>query len=74
MFSDSNNSTSYSLYADDVAIWYFDSDLDKCFSIIQTTLDKIQKWAQEWGFTFSATKSKSMFFYKKNTSKHGPDY
>ena len=65
MFSDSNNSTSYSLYADDVAIWYSDSDLDKCFSTIQTSLDNIQKWALEWGFTFSATKSKSMFFTRK---------
>ena len=65
MFSDSDNLTSYSLYADDVAIWCSDSDLSKCYSNIQSTLDKIHEWSQNWGFKFSAAKSKAIFFTRK---------
>ena len=65
MLTDSNNLASYSLYADDVAIWYSDSNLDNCFNQIQNTLDILERWAKEWGFRFSAAKSKAMFFTKK---------
>ena len=65
-----DSTTPYSLYADDVAIWYSDSDLQICCEHIQLTLNNLQKWANDWGFTFSAAKSKAIFFTKKRL----PDY
>ena len=60
-----NNQISYSVYADDIAIWTSgDSPLD-CHNSIQPALNSLCSWGLKWGLSFSASKSKSLFFTRK---------
>ena len=51
-----------SLYVDDVQIGYHHTDLGVIQEKMQQCLDKVHRWANRNGFTFSPSKSKAMHF------------
>lgn len=55
-----------SVYADDIAIWKVGNKLSITFQKVQTYLNFIIKWALDWGFKISETKSKAILFTRKN--------
>ena len=51
-----------SLFADDSATYSSGKNVKKIYKSMQTTLNKISKWCDEWGFKLSPTKSKCIVF------------
>ena len=47
----------YAIYADDVAVWSSNSNLNIIFEKLQLTLNKIEAWSLKWGLTFSPEKN-----------------
>ena len=55
------NDIELSLFADDSATYTAGTNIDKIFTSMQKTLNKITKWCDLWGFKLSAAKSKCIF-------------
>ena len=55
----------FSLYADDLAIWFSHQHVDIANNKIQHALDSIQAWCLRWGLQISAKKSASLIFSQK---------
>ena len=53
---------SYSLFADDSAIWCSDKNLDESIFRLQTALGKLEQWSGVNGLQFSAEKSAAIIF------------
>ena len=53
---------SYSLFADDCAIWAQGHDLTAVHDKLQRALDVIEEWAHKWGMVFSGAKSSAVIF------------
>jgi ribonuclease HI len=53
---------SYSLYADDCALWVGAHTVEACTAAVQTALDTVSTWSSTWGLQFSPAKSKAMLF------------
>ena len=53
---------SYSLFADDSAIWCSDKNLDESIFRLQTALGKLEQWSRVNGLQFSAEKSAASIF------------
>ena len=51
-----------SLFADDGAIWKRGRNIGFAMKQVQKALNKVEDWGNTWGFTFSATKTKSVMF------------
>lgn len=53
---------STSLYADDIAFWVVDRDVNKAVKLAQEYLNKVQDWAFSWGFKISTVKTQAIVF------------
>ena len=53
---------SYSLYADDCALWVGAHSVEECTAAVQVALDSVSTWSSTWGLQFSPAKSKAMLF------------
>ena len=53
---------SYSLFADDCAIWAQGSDIVTITNTLQQALNLIETWTNKWGMIFSGRKSTAMIF------------
>ena len=62
LFHDLPSGISFSLFADDSAIWCITPDYDVAIQRPQIALDKIEKWSSNNGLEFSAEKSALMIF------------
>ena len=51
-----------SLYADDVAIWTQESNLQKAEGLLQESLDELDRWSRKWKMELSTSKSECSFF------------
>ena len=54
----------FSLYADDIAIWYTHPSVDEANKQIQHALDHISNWCSLWGLQISPAKSATVIFSK----------
>jgi len=55
----------YSLFADDLNIFYRSQQTNTIQTILQESLNNLTKWSSETGFNFSSNKSQSICFTKK---------
>ena len=62
LFHDISPGISYSLFADDSAIWCSDRDYDISISKLQVCLNKLENWSKRNGLRFSAEKSAAIIF------------
>ena len=56
---------SYSLYADDGAVWVTGTSLPELLGGMQQALHRIEQWSHTWGLEFSITKTKAIIFTHK---------
>ena len=63
----------YSIYADDVTIWYTHQYVNQARLEIQMALDQIQIWCQKWGLMISAAKTFALVFYHTIPNKQPRD-
>ena len=54
-----------SLFVDDVQIAFSAHSMHQVISVLQPTINKLTKWADQNGFTFSSTKTKCIVFHPK---------
>ena len=54
--------TEIALYADDSIIYSSSDNVDKVIDNIQTHLDAVQKWAQNWKISLNPSKSSAVLF------------
>lgn len=54
-----------SLFADDGAVWKKGRNVDHVMREMQRALDRVQGWADKWGFRLSVDKSKYVVFGRK---------
>ena len=54
-----------SLFVDDVQIAFSAHSMQQVISVLQPTINKLSKWADQNGFTFSTTKTKCIVFHPK---------
>ena len=52
----------YTLYADDIAIWYSHPSVDFANGKIQRALNQISRWCSRWGLQISPAKSATLIF------------
>ena len=55
----------YSLYADDLAVWFSHACVDTANLYIQQALNSIQRWCCRWGVQISPAKSASLVFSQR---------
>lgn len=67
IFKNVHNGMNRSLFADDGALWKRGKNVEYVVKKIQEGIHQVEMWGMEWGFKFSAEKSKVMLFSgKKN--------
>ncbi len=55
-----------SLYADDGALWVRGRNLNYIQKKLQEAIEKVEQWADEWGFKFSIAKTQMICFSKQH--------
>ena len=60
----------YSLYADDIAVWFTHPNIDIANRYIQLALDDMFDWCSRWGLKISPTKSATLIFSNKRVHLH----
>ena len=68
VFNDINNISSslkFSLYADDLVLWFSHPSVDKAAAAIQAALGHVETWCVKWGLEISPKKSAALIFSKK---------
>jgi ribonuclease HI/exonuclease III len=55
----------FSMYADDLMLWYTYPSVDHANRTIQQALLHVNAWCENWGLVISPNKSKSLIFTKK---------
>ena len=55
----------YSLYADDLAVWFSHACVDTANFYIQQALNSFQKWCCRWGVQISPAKSATLVFSQR---------
>ena len=63
-----------SQFADDSGTWLKGSNMSHLQKRAQAGLDSIWKWAIEWGFKISPTKTVGVLFGDKKTALFGPKF
>ena len=53
------------LYADDACIWDTDLDINKLVSNVQSALNQVKKWCDNWGLRVSNSKSAGVLFSRR---------
>ena len=66
LFYDTPPHISYSLFADDAAIWCSDRDYDDSIYRLQTALGKLENWSRRNGLQFSTNKSAAIIFTRSS--------
>ena len=69
LFNDVPPNISYSLFADDSAIWCTDDDYDVSVHRLQNCLSRLEDWSIVNGLEFSAEKSAAIIFTRSNIIK-----
>ena len=72
IFDDIPPGISHSLFADDCAIWCTDKDPSHSIPRLQEALNRINEWARQNGFIFSAQKSAAVIFSKNTRPQEVP--
>jgi hypothetical protein len=67
LFNEIPPEVSHSLYADDGAMWITSKSLEQAHETMQEALNTVHVWAQHWGLTISAAKTKAIII----TNRHG---
>ncbi|XP_061589575.1 large ribosomal subunit protein eL8-like [Cololabis saira] len=67
MFDDVGEGFGRSLFADDGAVWKRGRNIEYLMREMQRALDKVQGWADKWGFRLSVAKSNYVIFGRKKT-------
>lgn len=62
------NPTKYTLFADDLIIFFRSKHTSTVQFFLQETINNISKWSNETGFIFSPSKSQSIYFTKNKKS------
>ena len=65
LLADISPHVKYALYADDIVIWCDLPDLEEAKEVMKLVLDRVGKWQDSWGSTFSPTKSNYVLFTRK---------
>lgn len=60
----------FSMYADDLAVWFSDVNVDRANRIIQLALNHIQAWCDRWGLNISPTKSATVIFSRQRKNRN----
>lgn len=55
-----------SVYADDIVIYCRGSNISTATQLLQDTIERMEKWADTTGFSFSPEKTKCMVFSRRN--------
>ena len=72
--SDYKEQVKNAIFADDSSLWKSGRDLHKIIKTLQTKLDQVEKWCEEWGFILSQEKTISVTFSRKRgESNHTPN-
>ena len=69
LFDNVPSDISHSLFADDSAIWCTDTEPKHSVIRLQRALNRIDEWSQKNGLIFSAKKSATVIFTKRNLSQ-----
>ena len=72
LFEDISAGISYSLFADDSAIWCTDGDYDVSIRRLQSCLSRLENWSRTHGLEFSAEKSAAIIFTRSNIIQPSP--
>ena len=56
------NEIKIALYADDIAIYCTNEDINRSKQLIQTAIDKLQTWTKKWGMKVSVEKTNCILF------------
>lgn len=64
--------TKVSLFADDLAIYYKEKNLETIQNQLQTTICNLEQWTLSTGFSFSITKTKAIHFCKLRKPHNNP--
>lgn len=62
IFSKLNRGFGMALFADDAAVWKRGRNLNYIYKQVQQAINKVEAWADEWGFRISVSKSKYVVF------------
>ena len=62
IFSDIPTNMSYALYADDCSMWTQGRRILPLIEKMQTAIDRVSRWADQWGFIFSPAKCNAIIF------------
>ena len=60
-----------SLFADDVALYSCDEDLEEACRKVQRALDSVSNWSKKWKLKISIDKCEPSFFSTSNGIQHG---
>ena len=60
----------YSLYADDIAVWFTHPNIDLANQYIQHSLNNISEWCSRWGLEISPAKSATLIFSNQRVHLH----
>lgn len=66
-FKEVDKSIDVALFADDGAMWKRGRNVEHIVQRMQQGVDKVQKWALDWGFRISVEKTKFMLFTKRRS-------
>ena len=64
LFQHSSSLIKHSIYADDVAVWTTNRDINLAYTHMQNALDDISTWCEQWGLEISHTKTMAVIFAK----------
>ena len=54
------------IFADDTSLYCIVDDQNEAAESLNSDLNSLSNWADDWGVTFNATKTKSMLFTRKH--------
>lgn len=63
MFKDLDRTIEVALFAEDGVVWKRGRNVEEVVSKMKQAISNVERWTFDWGFRFSADKSKTVFFY-----------
>lgn len=69
VFSEVEHGMGLSLFADDGSIWKRGRNVEFIVKKLQSAIGKVEEWSYKWGFKFSADKTKTMFFTRRQIGR-----
>ena len=73
VFNNMQTDIKHARYADDCTLWVQHPDVHVALHKIQVALGQVEKWANKWGYIFSAPKSQAIIYKRRiRKVKFGP--